>query len=402
MHLEEIQKLDQKYYMNTFGQRTPVCFTKGEGIVLTDTEGKIYRDFFAGIAVNSLGYGHPKMVRALQDQVAKITHVSNVYYSENQACLAQKLVENSCLDRIFFANTGAEANEGAIKLARKYFAEKDQPDRHEIITLKNSFHGRTLATVAATGQEKYQKPYRPLLEKFVHVEANDCKALRQAVTPNTAAIMVELIQGESGVLPLTQEYVDTIAELCQKEGILLIIDEVQTGIGRTGKLFAYEWYGIQPDIITLAKGLGGGIPIGAFLAKEKVAAAFHPGDHGTTFGGNPLSTRAGLVVMEELLENGLLQHAANVGEYFQKQLMELAERHTEIETVRGKGLMLGVVFQDEIAKDVGTALRGKGYLVGVVGTRVLRIVPPLVVMKTDVDGLIEALSAVLEERKQTA
>ena len=393
MNLQQVQELDSKYYMNTFGARTPVCFQEGKGITLKDTEGREYQDFFAGIAVNCLGYGYPRLVEELKDQVEKLTHCSNVFYIENQARLAQILVENSCADRVFFANTGAEANEGAIKLVKKYFVEQGKGEKREIITLKNSFHGRTLATVAATGQEKYQKPYRPLLEKFVHVEVNDCEALRQAVTPNTAAIMVEWIQGESGVLPLTEDFAATIEELCKTNDLLLVADEVQTGIGRTGKLFAYEWYGVEPDIITLAKGLGGGVPIGAFLAKERVAAAFKPGDHGTTFGGNPLATRAGLVVMDELLHNGILFNAAEMGAYMKQKLESI--NSDKIAVVRGKGLMIGVVFHEEIAKEVGAAMREKGYSVGVVGTKVLRLVPPLIVTQKDIDGLAEALKQVL-------
>ena len=393
MNLQQVQELDSKYYMNTFGARTPVCFQEGKGITLKDTEGREYQDFFAGIAVNCLGYGYPRLVEELKDQVEKLTHCSNVFYIENQARLAQILVENSCADRVFFANTGAEANEGAIKLVKKYFVEQGKGEKREIITLKNSFHGRTLATVAATGQEKYQKPYRPLLEKFVHVEVNDCEALRQAVTPNTAAIMVEWIQGESGVLPLTEDFAATIEELCKTNDLLLVADEVQTGIGRTGKLFAYEWYGVEPDIITLAKGLGGGVPIGAFLAKERVAAAFKPGDHGTTFGGNPLATRAGLVVMDELLHNGILFNAAEMGAYMKQKLESI--NSDKIAVVRGKGLMIGVVFHEEIAKEVGAAMREKGYIVGVVGTKVLLLVPPLIVTQKDIDGLAEALKQVL-------
>ncbi len=393
MTLQEIQALDQKYYMNTFGARTPICFKKGEGITLTDTEGNTYRDFFAGIAVNALGYGHPRLVAELQEQVANLTHTSSVYYVENQALLAQMLVENSCGDRAFFASTGAEANEGAIKLAKKYFVEKGQPEKREFITMKNSFHGRTLATVAATGQEKYQKPYLPLLEKFTHIDINDIDGLKEAVNPNTAAIMIEMIQGESGVMPLDQSFVDAIAAICKENDILLIVDEVQTGIGRTGKLFAYEWYGIQPDIVTMAKGLGGGIPIGAFVAKESVASAFHPGDHGTTFGGNPFSTRAGLVVLDELLNQGLLKHAKEMGDYLKESLSSLIG--DKITTVRGKGLMLGIVFSEEIAKEVGAGLLKAGFLVGVIGTKVLRIVPPLVLQKEDIDALVAALDSVL-------
>lgn len=397
MNLEEIIGLDQQYYMNTFGPRVPVCFERGEGITLIDTEGKQYKDFFAGIAVNCLGYGHPRLVRELQEQVARLTHTSSVYYVENQAKLAKLLVENSCGDRAFFASTGAEANEGAIKLAKKYFYEQGKPEKHEIITLRNSFHGRTLATVAATGQEKYQKPYRPMLEKFIHVDAGDYGQLERAVNANTAAIMIELIQGESGVLPLEQEYVNAIAAICKERDILLIVDEVQTGIGRTGKLFAYEWYGIEPDIVTMAKGLGGGVPIGALVAKESVAKAFSPGDHGTTFGGNPLSTRAGLVVLDELLNVGLLEHARSMGDYLKVSLEALAERRAEIACVRGKGLMLGVVFHEEIAKKIGSAMLEKGFLVGVVGTRVLRLVPPLVLTKQDIDEFTAALETVLAE-----
>ena len=392
MNLQQIQELDSKYYMNTFGVRTPICFTEGKGIELTDTEGKKYKDFIAGIAVNSLGYSHPKMVSALQDQVAKLTHISNVFYNENQTRLAQLLVENSCCDRVFFANTGAEANEGALKLARKYFYEKGNTEKTEFITLKNSFHGRTMATVAATGQEKYQKPFRPLVEKFIHIEANNIAELHSSITQKTAAIMVELIQGESGVMPLDKEYVNEIAKVCKENDILFIVDEVQTGIGRTGKLFAYEWYGVEPDIITLAKGLGGGITIGAVLSKNEVSA-FTPGDHGTTFGGNPLSARAGLVVMEELLNNGLLKHGAAMGDYLMTSLKSIAEKTDKIETVRGMGLMIGVVFKEEIAKEMGAKLRDAGYIVGVVGTKVLRLVPPLVLEKEDIDGFVEALKS---------
>lgn len=394
MTLQQVQELDKNYYMNTFGMRTPVCFTEGSGITLTDTEGKKYKDFFAGIAVNCLGYAYPRMVKELQEQIAKLTHVSNVFYTENQARLAELLVKNSCGDKVFFANTGAEANEGAIKLAKKYFVEKNQPEKREFITLRNSFHGRTLATVAATGQEKYQKPYRPLIEKFIHVDANDIDGLHSAMNENTAALMIELIQGEGGVIPLNKEYVDAAAKLCRENNTLLIIDEVQTGIGRTGKMFAYEWYGIEPDIVTMAKGLGGGIPIGAFVAKAEVAAAFKPGDHGTTFGGNPLSARAGLVVVDELLNNGVLENAAKVGEYFMAELKKLVGVCTKIKEVRGKGLIIGVALNGDISKEITSALRDKGFIVGTAGASVLRIVPPLILTKADVDDFTAALKEV--------
>lgn len=395
MTLSEIRELDRKYYMNTFGDRTPLCFTKGNGIELTATDGKVYKDFFAGIAVNCLGYGHERLTRELCDQVTKVIHTSNIYYGESQARLAQALVENTCADRVFFCNSGAEANEGAIKLAKKYFVMKGQPERIEFITLKNSFHGRTLATVAATGQEKYQKPYKPLLEKFIHVEINDTDALKRAVTDKTAAIMVELIQGESGVHPMAREYVDEIVKICKEKGIIFIADEIQTGIGRCGELFAHQYYGVEPDIFTMAKGLGGGVPIGGFAAKQKFADAFVPGDHGTTFGGNPLAMRAGCVVIDEMLNGGVIDNAREVGAYFFEKLNELAETSGKIAEVRGAGLMIGIEFKDEIAKSAGAEMREKGYLVGTIGTKVFRIVPPLIVTKSDIDGFIGALGEVL-------
>lgn len=395
MTLSEIRELDRKYYMNTFGDRTPLCFTGGDGIELTATDGKVYKDFFAGIAVNCLGYGHKRLTSELCDQVTKVIHTSNIYYGESQAKLAQALVENTCADRVFFCNSGAEANEGAIKLAKKYFVMKGQPERIEFITLKNSFHGRTLATVSATGQEKYQKPYKPLLEKFIHVEINDTDALKRAVTDKTAAIMVELIQGESGVHPMTREYVDEIVKICKENDIIFIADEIQTGVGRCGELFAHQYYGVEPDIFTMAKGLGGGVPIGGFAAKQKFADAFVPGDHGTTFGGNPLAMRAGCVVIDEMLNGGVIDNAREVGAYFFEKLNELAETSGKIAEVRGAGLMIGIEFKDEIAKSTGAGMREKGYLVGTIGTKVFRIVPPLIVTKNDIDGFIGALGEVL-------
>ena len=315
MNLEQVIDLDKKYYMNTFGDRIPLCFTEGNGIELTSTDGDVYKDFFAGIAVCSLGYNHERLTRELTEQVKQLIHTSSVYYVENQARLAEMLVKHSWGDRVFFCSTGAEANEGAIKLAKKYQVEKGNKNKIEFVTLKNSFHGRTLATVAATGQPKYQAPYQPLIEKFVHIDRDDISGLENAVNENTAGIMIELIQGESGVNPVSREFAEKAAELCRKNDIALIVDEVQTGIGRTGKLFAYELYDLKPDIVTMAKGLGGGVPIGAFCANEKFASAFKPGDHGTTFGGNPLSTRAGLVVLDELIHGGVLDNVGETASY---------------------------------------------------------------------------------------
>lgn len=397
MTLDEIRELDKKYYMNTFGERTPLCFTEGKGIELTATDGKVYKDFFAGIAVNCLGYGHKRLTEELCNQVSKLIHVSNIYYGESQAKLAETIVENSCADRVFFCNSGAEANEGAIKLVKKYFVMRGHPEKREFITLKNSFHGRTLATVAATGQEKYQKPYKPLIEKFVHVEINNIDELKAAVNPNTAAIMVELIQGESGVHPMTREYLDAIVNICKENGIIFIADEIQTGIGRCGELFAHNYYGVEPDIFTMAKGLGGGVPVGGFAAKQKFADAFVPGDHGTTFGGNPLAMRAGCVVMDELLNNGVIDNAHKVGGYFFERLNDLAEKCGRIAEVRGVGLMIGIEFDDDIAKTAGAKMRDKGYLVGTIGERIFRIVPPLIITKADVEEFVCALGDVLNE-----
>ena len=395
LSLDEVRALDKKYYMNTFGDRIPLCFVSGDGIELTATDGRVYKDYFAGIAVTSLGYNHKRMTEELCEQVKDLIHTSSVYYVENQAKLAQMLVENSCADRAFFCSTGAEANEGAIKLAKKYQVEKGCKNKIEFVTLKNSFHGRTLATVAATGQPKYQAPYAPLIEKFVHVERNNIEELKSAVSENTAGIILELIQGESGVHPLSREFVNMAVELCRKYDIALIIDEVQTGIGRTGRLFAHELYEIRPDIFTMAKGLGGGVPIGAICANEKFASAFKPGDHGTTFGGNPLSTRAGLVVLDELLNNGVLENAEAVGAYLMDRLNELKTKKDIIKEVRGACLICGVEFSEPIGKEVTAKLRDNGILVGSVGASTLRIVPPLIVTKDDIDILVNKLEEVL-------
>ncbi len=395
LSLDEVRALDKKYYMNTFGDRIPLCFISGDGIELTATDGRVYKDYFAGIAVTSLGYNHKRMTEELCEQVKDLIHTSSVYYVENQAKLAQMLVENSCADRAFFCSTGAEANEGAIKLAKKYQVEKGCKNKIEFVTLKNSFHGRTLATVAATGQPKYQAPYAPLIEKFVHVERNNIEELKSAVSENTAGIILELIQGESGVHPLSREFVNMAVELCRKYDIALIIDEVQTGIGRTGRLFAHELYEIEPDIFTMAKGLGGGVPIGAVCANEKFASAFKPGDHGTTFGGNPLSTRAGLVVLDELLNNGVLENAEAVGTYLMDRLNELKTKKDIIKEVRGACLICGVEFSEPIGKEVTAKLRDNGILVGSVGASTLRIVPPLIVTKDDIDILVNKLEEVL-------
>ncbi len=395
MNLASIMNLDEQYYMNTFGKRTPVCFTHGKGMNLYDTEGTAYVDFLAGIAVNALGHSHPILTKALHEQVDKLLHTSSLYYIENQAKLAEKLVKYSVADKVFFANSGAEANEGAIKLAKMYFYKKNQPEKNEIITLKSSFHGRTLTCVAATGQEKYQKPYKPLTPGFSHVPMNDFEALLQAVTDNTAAIMIELIQGESGVHPLEKSYVDKLVTLCKEKEILLIVDEVQTGMGRTGTLFCYEQYGIEPDIFTLAKALGGGVPVGAVCAKDAVCA-FTPGDHGTTFGGNPLATAAGLAVFSALEEEQLVSNAKTMGDYLKSSLKKLQNECPVISEVRGLGLLIGIEFSEPIAKKLQNQLFEKHYLTGAVGDAILRLAPPLIITKQDADEFVSVLKDIVK------
>ena len=395
--LDEVIQLDKKYYLNTFGDRLPVCFEKGEGMKLFDDKGNTYYDFLGGIAVNALGHGHKDFINALKNQLDKVVHTSSLYYIENQAKLAQKLVENTCAEKAFFANSGAEANEGAFKLAKIYYDKKGL-DKYEIITLDKSFHGRTLATVAATGQEKYQKPYRPLTPGFKQVEPNNFKAIEDAVTDKTAAIMIELIQGESGVHPMDKEYVEKLRKLCDEKDIILIFDEVQTGMGRTGYLFAHQMYGVEPDIFTSAKALGGGIPIGAVCAGKKVASAFEPGDHGTTFGGNPFATAAGLAVFDIFEKEHLVENAGKMGKYFKEKLTELQNKYSDkITDVRNAGLLIGIQLEDSIAKTVFNKLFENKMLTSLCGGNTIRIAPPLIIKETDIDLFINTLSSILEE-----
>ncbi len=395
--LSQIIETDKQYYMNTFGARTPVCFDYGRGLNLYTKDGEEYYDFFAGIAVTALGHSHPKFVKSITQQAEKLLHTSSIYYIEKQAQLAKLLVENSCADKAFFCSTGAEANEGAIKLAKIYFYKQGKPNKNEIITLKNSFHGRTLATVAATGQEKYQKPYKPLTPGFKHVEINDFNALEAAVNENTAAIMMEPVQGESGVHPAKAEYLKKVRQLCDEKEIILIFDEVQTGMGRTGKLFAYENYGVEPDIFTLAKALGNGIPIGAVCAKSFVAAGFEPGDHGTTFGGNPFSCNAACTVFEIFEEENIVANAAKMGAYFKEKLCNLEEQFDFITEVRGMGLMLGVETKDGFAANICSKLFENKYLTGCIAGKIIRILPPLVITTADIDNFIDVLAKVCGE-----
>ncbi|MBR5535693.1 MAG: aspartate aminotransferase family protein [Clostridia bacterium] len=385
MRMEDIRELDRACFMNTFGERTPVAFDRGEGMYLYTTEDEKYLDMFAGIAVNSLGYNHGEFTKVIQEQAGKLLHTSSLYYIESQALLAKKLVDISCADRIYFANSGAEANEGAIKLAKIYFYKKGI-EKYEVISLKSSFHGRTLATVAATGQEKYQKPYYPLIPGFKQVEINDIEALKAAVTDKTCAILLEPVQGESGVHPVDDAYIKEVRRICDEKEIILIFDEIQTGIGRCGKMFCYETMGVEPDIFTLAKALGNGIPIGAVCAKQFVADAFQPGDHGGTFGGNPLATRAGLCVLDIMEKENLPQNAEKMGGYIENEIM--AKCTDKVKQIRRKGLMIGIEMY-EPAADMRKKLFEKKILVGAVGNT-LRVLPPLIIGKDEADEFIKA------------
>ena len=394
MTLDEIIALDKKYYMNTFGNRLPVAFDSGKGVKLISTEGKEYYDFLGGIAVNALGHNHPKHIANLKKQLEKVLHTSNLYYIENQARLAEQLCKHSCADKAFFASTGAEANEGAIKLAKIYFYKQGK-DKYEVISLSKSFHGRTLATVAATGQEKYQKPYRPLIPGFIQVEPNNIDAMKAAITDKTAAIMIEPIQGESGVYPMDKEYIAELRKICDEKEIILIFDEVQTGMGRTGEYFAHQYYGIEPDIFTCAKALGGGIPIGGIGAKDFVAKAFEPGDHGTTFGGNPFATAAGLSVFEIFEEEKILDNVKNISKYFMDKLREVKDKHNDtVIDLRNAGLLIGIELKEEIAKDVFMKLFNERFLTSLCKNTV-RIAPPLIITKEDVDAFINTLDKIL-------
>ncbi len=395
--LEWAIHLDQSYYMHVFGNRIPVAFTKGKGIYLYSTEGKRYMDLLGGIAVNSVGHANPRLVRAVSSQAGKLIHCSSLYYIPNQGELARRLVEKTFADRAFFCNSGAEANEGAIKLARAYFYKKGAP-RGKIISALQSFHGRTLATVTATGQPKYNLPYAPLPEGFCHVPFNDIAALEKEVDDNTCAVILELVQGESGVIPADKAYIAAARRICDEKGALLIIDEVQTGVGRTGTLFAYEQYGIEPDVLTAAKGLAGGVPIGALLAKGDAAEVFEPGDHGSTFGGNPLAMAAALAVLEEIEKRKLCDNAKNVGAFLKKKLERLMSKTGAIAEVRGMGLLIGIECKEDIAVETKNALFEKGYLVGSIGPRVIRLAPPLILSKRDAAAFVSELSAFLDQK----
>jgi acetylornithine/N-succinyldiaminopimelate aminotransferase len=385
-------EMEKKYYMPTF-QRMPVVLVRGQGARVWDDAGREYLDFIGGLAVNSLGHCHPVVARALAEQGQTLTQTSNLFYSVPQVQLAELLVNNSCFDKAFFCNSGTEANEGAVKLARRY-GKLNLDGAFEVITTFGSFHGRTLAMTAATGQQKFQEPYAPMPSGFVNVEADSVEAIKKATTKQTCAVMLEPIQAEGGVNVPPEDYLKKVRDWCDQAGILLILDEIQTGVGRLGSLFGYQVYGIEPDIITLAKGMGGGIPIGAFLAKSR-ADVFKAGDHGTTFGGNPLACAVSLAVMEYIIKYDVAGNAQRMGAYLASCLSELAAGFGSIVEVRGRGLLWAIEFEKDMAEAVMLGCIEKGLLVNKLKPNAVRLIPPLIITRKDVDQAVTALREVL-------
>ena len=399
MPTEYLREEAERYLMNTYA-RQPLSIARGRGAKVYDFEGREYIDFVAGIAVNVLGHCHPDLVAAIQKQTQQLLHASNLYLTEPQVNLARELVSHTFADKVFFCNSGAEANETAIKLARSYAKKKFGPNRYEIITMVNSFHGRTMATLSATGQEKVQKGFEPLLPGFRHVPFNDLGEVEKAISGRTAAVMLEPIQGEGGVQVADPTYLQALREICSLQGVLVIFDEVQTGVGRTGTLFAYEQLGMVPDIMTVAKGLGGGMPIGACLAREDIAAAFTPGMHASTFGGNPIACSAALAVLKVLREGQVLEQGKRMGDYLEKGLKDIqAGLPYVVKDVRGCGLLRGM----ELTVDGGpivTDCYRRGLLINCTMGRVLRFVPPLIISQAQIDMLLDALTQLLSARSK--
>ncbi|MDY6987655.1 MAG: aspartate aminotransferase family protein [Thermodesulfobacteriota bacterium] len=397
MNSDKIMEKADRLMATTYS-RIPIVLTEGKGCMLKDADGRTYTDFVAGIAVCGLGHAHDGIAEAVADQARRLVHVSNLYYTEPQIELAQLLVEHCFADRVFFCNSGAEANEAAIKLARKYFKDRQCPEKFRIITMEDSFHGRTMATLAATGQAKIRKGFDPLLDGFSIVPFNDLEAVRKAVTKETCAVMVEPIQGEGGIQCPAQGYLPGLRELCDREGLLLIFDEVQTGMGRTGRLFAHEHFDMEPDIMTLAKALANGLPMGAMLAKEEVARAFTPGSHASTFGGTPLVSAAAVKVVKTLLDEGVLENCERVGQYFRERLLGLKEKYDFVREVRGKGLMIGL----DLTCNGVAAVKGcleRGFLINCTQDHVLRFVPPLIIQEKEIDPLVACLDALFSEMR---
>ncbi|MFB0559018.1 MAG: aspartate aminotransferase family protein [Dehalococcoidales bacterium] len=386
------QELEQKYFMHTV-ERVPVTLVRGQEARVWDEDGREYLDFVGGWAVNSLGHCHPAVVDALVEQARTLIQASNQFYTIPQVRLAELLVQNSCLDKVFFCNSGAEANEGAVKLARRY-GKLHLNGAYEVITTMNSFHGRTLAMVAATGQPKFQQPYSPLPVGFINVEYNSIEAIKAATTSQTCAVMLETVQGEGGVNLPDDNYLTAVRAWCDQTGILLILDEIQTGLGRTGTLFAYEQYGVEPDIMTLAKGLASGTPIGAILAKDRTSV-FTPGEHGSTYGGNPLACAAGHATVKFIIDNDIAGNAKKVGQYLVTRLEGLRPKFQFITDVRGRGLLVAMEFSSDIAKSVVMACLDGGLLVNRLKPNTLRFMPPLIISNDEVDEALAILDRAL-------
>ena len=388
MNTQDLIKIEDDYFINTF-TRQPIVLDHGEGVKVYDIDGNEYIDMFAGIAVNALGHNHPKLVKAIQDQAENLIHISSIYYNEPALIYAKRLVELTGFDRIFYANSGAEANEGAIKLAVKYTGKS------EVISTVDSFHGRTIMTLAATGHDEYHEPFKSILPNgFINVPYNDIDAIKDAITENTAAIIVEPVQGEGGVNIPDINYLKEISKICKENNIVFIVDEVQTGFGRCGTLFAHELFDVKPDIMTMAKAIGGGVPMGGILATEEIAGAFVPGDHGTTFGGGPLVCAAANAVLDVMYDEDLLANSKEMGQYLKDELDKIKENHDIIKEVRGCGLMVGIELTKPGAEYVDK-LREKGFLINCTAGNVLRLLPPLIINKEEIDEFVKALDETL-------
>jgi len=398
VNMSNWQELEHKYFMSTV-ERLPITLVRGQGARVWDEDGQEYLDFVGGWAVNSLGHCHPVVTEAVNEQAQILIHTSNQFYTIPQIRLAELLVQNSCLDKVFFCNSGAEANEGAVKLARRY-GQHYLNGAYEVITAIGSFHGRTLAMVAATGQSKFQQPYLPLPVGFINVEYNSIEAIKMATTSQTCAVMLEPMQGEGGVNIPDDNYLTAVRAWCDQKGILLIFDEIQTGVGRTGTLFAYEQYGIEPDIMTLAKGLASGIPIGAIMAKDRVSV-FTPGEHGSTFGGNPLACAAGYATLKFIIDNDIAENAEKVGQYLTNGLKSLRQKFQFITDVRGRGLLVALEFSRDIAESVVMACLERGLLVNRLKPNALRFMPPLIISNEEVDEALGTLDRVLSSISST-
>ncbi|MDH4268848.1 MAG: aspartate aminotransferase family protein [Dehalococcoidia bacterium] len=397
MSQNDWQELEKKLFLRTIN-RVPVTLVRGKGARAWDDQGREYLDFTGGWAANSLGHCPPVVVKALEKQARTLIHTSSQFYTVPQLELARLLVEHSCLNRVFFCNSGAEANEGAVKLARRY-GKLRLNGAYEVITAYNSFHGRTLAMTAATGQSKFQEPYTPLPSGFINVEYNNIEAIKQATSEKTCAVALEPIQGEGGVNIPDDDYLQKVQGWCREKGIVFILDEVQTGAGRTGTLFAYEQYGVEPDIMALAKGLGSGVPIGAFLAKEEVSV-FSPGEHGSTFGGNPLVCAAAYAALKYLIDNNVPAQAKRVGNYFVAKLESLKQQFDFITEVRGRGLLIALEFNQEIAEKLLLACLSRGLLVNRLKPNAVRFMPPLIITEKEVDKALGILRDALEETRK--